>query len=314
MSKVEKLSRIGIREAFPTEPRDFTPWLTENIDVVGETVGFELVSAEREQSTGNFSVDIKAETVDGHSVIIENQYGNSDHDHLGKLITYLSSFNAKVAIWIVENPKQEHINAIAWLNEGENNCDFYLLRVEAIRIGESPAAPLLSVITGPSAEAKQIGSRRKADSENDHRRGEFWKLLLHHTLQSGIRQFASLNSTGKDAWLGSSAGKPGLSYVYWVNQNGCRIELRIDRGKDSDDENLRIFHELMEHQAEIENVFGDSINWADLEGHRVCSLRYDVEGGYKTERGNWDAIIRELSSKMKKLIDATSKHVRNLKL
>ena len=314
MSLVEKISRIGIREAFPIEPRDFTPWLTENIDVVGEAIGFELVSAEREQSTGNFSVDIKAETVDGSAVVIENQYGNSDHDHLGKLITYLSSFQAKVAIWIVESPKQEHINAITWLNEGENNCDFYLLRVEAVRIGESPAAPLLSLIAGPSVESKQIGKKRKDDSENDRLRGEFWRLLLEGSIAMGIRQFNSLTASGKDAWLGSSAGKSGLSYVYWVNQNGCRIELRIDRGKDSEAENLQILNELKQHQNEIENVFGDSINWADLEGYRVCSLRYEVPGGYKSNRNNWEAIILELTSRMKNLIEATSKHVKALKL
>jgi hypothetical protein len=260
MARVEKISRIGIREAFPNEARDFTPWLEENIDVVGEAIGFELASAQREQSTGNFSVDIKAETVDGNIVIIENQYGNSDHDHLGKLITYLSSFQARAAIWIVENPKQEHINAIAWLNEGENNCDFYLLKVEAIRIGESPAAPLLSLITGPSIEAKQIGRKRKDDSENNQLRGEFWRLILQRSIEKGMKQFASLSSTGRDAWLGASAGKSGLSYVYWVNQSGCWIELRIDRGKDSEEENLRIFHDLKQHQVEIETVFGSAIN------------------------------------------------------
>lgn len=314
MKRVEKISRIGIRDAFPIEPRDFTPWLTQNIDVVGEAIGFELVSAEREQSTGNFSVDIKAATVDGSAVVIENQYGNSDHDHLGKLITYLSSFQAKVAIWIVENPKQEHINAITWLNEGENNCDFYLLRVEAIRIGESPAAPLLYLIAGPSVESKQIGKKRKDDSQNDILRGEFWKRLLEESFQVGIRHFNSLTASGKDAWLGSSAGKPGLSYVYWVNQNGCRIELRIDRGKDSDAENLRILNELKLYQVEIESIFGDEVNWADLEGYRVCSLRYEVPGGYKSDKDSWDAIVVELTSKMKKLMDATSKHVKALKL
>ena len=114
--------------------------------------------------------------------------------------------------------------------------------------------------------------------------------------------------------MGSSAGKSGLSYVYWVNQNGCRIELRIDRGKDSDEENLLILNELKEHREEIESVFGASINWADLEGYRVCSLRYEVKGGYKSNRNNWDQIILELTSRMKNLISATEEHVKALKI
>ena len=312
MNKVEKITRIGIRDAFPIEPRDFTPWLTDNIDVVGEAIGIELVSPERELSTGNFNVDIKAETLDGFTVIIENQYGNSDHDHLGKIITYLSSFAAKVAIWIVEIPKQEHINAITWLNEGENNCDFYLLRVEAIRIGESPAAPLLSLIAGPSAASKQIGKKRKVESENDQIRGEFWIQLLEQTQQLGVRQFSTLKATGKDPWLGATAGKKGLTYVYWVNQNVCRVELRIDRGKDSDEENLQIFNQLKTSKEEIETVFGGSLNWAELEGYRVCSVRFDIDGGYKSAKKDWKEIIESTAFRMKKLIESTYKHVKTL--
>ena len=314
MIKVEKITRIDIREAFPLEPKDFTPWLVDNIDVVGEAVGIELVSPEKEQSTGNFSVDIRAETVDGFAVVIENQYGNSDHGHLGQLITYLSSFGARVAIWIVENPKQEHINGIMWLNEGENNCDFYMLRVEAIRIGESPAAPLLSLIAGPSAESKQIGKKRKENTENDQLRGEFWKLLIDKTQEIGIKQSSTLKATGKDPLLAINTGKSGLSFVYWVNQNGCRIELRIDRGKDSDEENLQILNSLMKHQQEIESSFGDSLNWADLEGYRVCSIRYEIEGGYKNGQKKREDIILELATSMKKLIDSTGSYVKTLKI
>lgn len=312
MKKVEKITRIGIREAFPIEPKDFTPWLVNNIDVVGEAIGVELVSPEKEQSTGNFSVDIKAETADGFTVIIENQYGNSDHDHLGKLITYLSSFSASIAIWIVENPKQEHINAIAWLNEGENACDFYLLRVEAIRISDSPAAPLLSLITGPSIESKQIGKKRKVETEDEKLRSEFWDKLMEKTQEQGVKQFATLKASGKVPWVGSTAGVNGLSYVYWVNQNGCRIELRIDRGKDSEEENLKILNQLMANKESIESSFERKLNWADLEGYRVCSVRFDIEGGYKSAQSNWENIINDLASSMKKLIDATSKYVKKL--
>jgi len=314
MSQVEKITRIGIREAFPIEPRHFTPWLRDNIDVVSDAIGLEIVSPESEQSTGNFSVDIKGETVDGDSVVIENQYGNSDHDHLGKLITYLSSFMAKVAIWIVETPKQEHINAITWLNEGENNCDFYLLRVEAIKIGDSPPAPLLSLVAGPSAESKQIGRKRKDDSENDNLRSEFWTELLEISSQIGVRQFASMKASGRDAWIGATAGQKGLTYVYWVNQRNCRIELRIDRGKGSEEENLEILNQLMAHRNEIEQSFGGELNWAELEGYRVCSVRVEIDGGYKNPKEEWNVLLSSLADSMKRLIKATSRQVRAIQL
>jgi hypothetical protein len=314
MSQVDKITRIKIREAFPIEPRDFTPWLTENIDVVGDAIGIELTGAEREQSTGNFSVDIKAQTQSGDVAVIENQYGKSDHDHLGKLITYLSSFDAKVAIWIVETPKQEHINAIAWLNEGENNCDFFLLRVEAIKIGDSPAAPLLSLISGPSAESKQIGRKRQEDSENDKLRAEFWRQLLEKNKASRVKRFDSITARGKDAWIGASAGKTGLTYMYWINQNNCRIELRIDRGKNSEQENLNILQNLKTSKAEIEEVFGSPLIWAELEGYRVCSIRIEFPGGYKSGDNDKAILIDKLANSMKNLIEATSKHVRALRV
>lgn len=314
MIHIEKITRIGIKEAFPIEPKHFTPWLRDNIEVVGDAIGLELASAESEQSTGNFSVDIKAETVDGETVVIENQYGNSDHDHLGKLITYLSSFLARVAVWIVENPKQEHINAINWLNEGENNCDFYLLRVEAIKIGDSPAAPLLSLIAGPSPESKLIGLKRKADSENDELRAKFWSELMEKSTSINLKHFASIKASGRDAWIGTTAGQKGLTYVYWVNQNNCRIELRIDRGKDSDQENLEILEKLKLSKIEIEETYGAELNWAELEGYRVCSIRFEIPGGYKNNPKDWDKILSKLAESMKNLIAATSKHVKALHL
>lgn len=218
MNTVEKITRIPIQEAFRYEAKDFTPWLCENIEVIGNAIGVELINPEREQSTGNFSVDIKAETGYGGVVVIENQYGTSNHDHLGKLITYLSSFNAELAIWIVESPKQEHVNAITWLNEGDNNCDFFLLRVEAIKIGESFPAPLLSLITGPSIESKQIGKIRKEGSENERLRKAYWDLLFEKTNDLKINQFTSITASGRDAWMGATAGLKGLTYAFVIGK------------------------------------------------------------------------------------------------
>jgi hypothetical protein len=161
---IGKISRRPLREVWRHEERDFTVWLRDNIDVLTEQLGFELVNAEREQAAGNFSVDIVAETVDGRRVVIENQLERSDHDHLGKLLTYLASFEASVAIWIVSEPRPEHVLAITWLNQA-NLVDFYLFKVEAVVIGDSAAAPLLSGRprrSSPSATSCDSGSGRRS--------------------------------------------------------------------------------------------------------------------------------------------------------
>jgi hypothetical protein len=314
MNAVDKIIRMPIREAFPFEYKDFTPWICDNIDVIGESVGFEIINPQREQTTGNFNVDIKAENENGDVVIIENQYGASDHDHLGKLITYLTSFDAKAAIWVVETPKQEHINAISWLNEKDNGCDFYLLRVEAIKIGESSLAPLLSKIAGPSEESKQIGKLKKEHTIQDAQRAKFWDQLFISLNKIGLKQFAAVNASGKDSWVGATAGIKGFTYVFWVNQYSTRIELRIDRGKGSDEENLQLLNKLKTHKEEIESFFGSDLNWAELEGYRVCSVRKDFDlGGYKSDEEEWPMIIEKTVGSMHKLIDATKKHLYEFK-
>ena len=161
---IDKLQRVPLREVWRHEAYDFTQWLQENLDILNDTLDLELTSAEREQAAGSFSIDLVAENSDGQTLIIENQLEKSDHDHLGKVITYLTSREASGAIWIVKEPRQEHINAMAWLNES-SNADFYLLKVEAVRIGNSNPAPLLTLIVGPSIEAKVSGKAKQEKVE-----------------------------------------------------------------------------------------------------------------------------------------------------
>jgi len=123
--------------------------LQDNLEVLNEHLETPLASAEREQAAGAFSVDLVAEDDDGRAVVIENQLERSNHDHLGKLLTYLAAFEASTAIWIVAEPRAEHVKAVAWLNDS-SQASVYLLKVEAVRIGDSTPAPLLTKLVGPS--------------------------------------------------------------------------------------------------------------------------------------------------------------------
>lgn len=309
---IERIQRVPLRKVWKHEAHDFTVWLEGNIDVLREIVGFEILNPEREQSSGNFSVDLKAEDASGNSVIIENQLEKSDHDHLGKIITYLAAFDAKVAIWIVSHPRQEHIDAISWLNQGSNDCDFYLLQIEAIQIGNSAPAPLITKIVGPSEEAKQVGRIKQEDSMRHHLRLAFWTRLLEISKQKHTL-FNSISPT-KDTWIGTSAGKRGFQYAYWLTKDSIRAELRIDLGKDSDAENLRFFNQLKTHQKEIETAYGGSLDWNEAEGYRVCIVRQVInEGGYRNPENEWDRIIEKAIDSMKRLEESTKSIVAKLK-
>ncbi|MCD6520442.1 MAG: DUF4268 domain-containing protein, partial [Anaerolineae bacterium] len=149
MARLGKLEKVPLRTIWRNEAYDFTAWLADNLDFLGEAVGLEISFTEREKAVGSFSVDILAEDSDGNVVVIENQLERTDHDHLGKLITYLSNLDAKAAIWISSDPRPEHEAAIHWLNEMlPADTAFYLLKLEAYRIGDSLPAPLLTVVAG----------------------------------------------------------------------------------------------------------------------------------------------------------------------
>jgi len=311
---IDTITRVKLRDIWKHEATDFTVWLVENIDLLKEVVGFELSNAEREQSTGNFSVDIKAEDESGNTVVIENQLEKSDHDHLGKIITYLSAFEAKKAIWIVSEPRQEHIGAINWLNEGENNCDFYLLKIEGIKIGDSNPAPLITKIVGPSIETKQIGKIKKEDSERHRLRLKFWTNLLErsktkHNLFNAI-------SPSKDTWISTSAGLPkGISYAYWLTKNGVRLQIQIDAGKDSEEYNLKAFNAIKKHKEDIESKIGYELNWDEAEGNRMCAIRKQLEsGGYRNDETEWDEIADNAINKMIDLENATKSILKKLKI
>lgn len=136
-SPIGKLQRVALREVWKHEAADFTQWLQDNIDVLNNALDLNLVNVDRERDTGDFSIDLVAEDDGGGTVIIENQLEKSNHDHLGKLITYLTGMSARAAIWIVSDPRPEHVAAVAWLNES-SSAAFYMVKVEAVQIGDSP--------------------------------------------------------------------------------------------------------------------------------------------------------------------------------
>jgi len=293
---IGKIRKVKLREIWKHEAADFTKWLQENPDVIGDIIGLQLFNVEREQSTGNFNVDLRAETSSGEQVIIENQLEKSDHDHLGKIITYLTAFNAKVAIWICSEPRPEHMAAVSWLNES-TDCRFYLLKVEGIQIGDSQPAPLLTLMVGPSDISKTIGSVKREISDKQQLRYSFWEQLLKKSKEK--HQLFSAISPGNYTWIGAGAGKSGISYTFWLTNSEVKIILYIDRGRGSDEENLAIFHQLEEHKTEIENTFGAKLEWLEKPENRACQVkRVCSKKGLDAPKEEWPAIIDTATTEM----------------
>ena len=113
---IGKIKQVPLREIWKREDSDFTVWLKNNIDYLNDVLDFEVSIEEREKRVGSFSLDLYGDDGLGGKVIIENQLEKTDHDHLGKVLTYLTNLDAHRAIWITPQPREEHGRAIDWLN------------------------------------------------------------------------------------------------------------------------------------------------------------------------------------------------------
>lgn len=311
-NSIGRIQRVPLREVWKHEALDFTVWLQQNLDILNDVLDIDLQSAEREQAAGSFNVDLVAEDADGNVIVIENQLEKSNHDHLGKLITYLVSMDAKTAIWIVSEPRPEHVASIAWLNEA-TSAQFYLYKLEAVKIGESEPAPLFTLIVGPSEEAKEVGRSKQELSERHLIRRKFWIQLLelakeNNTIHANI-------SPNNHSWLGAGSGVSGLGFNYGIRKFDTQAELYIDRGKEKDEENKKIYNSLFENREEIEAILGSELDWQSLEGKRACRIVKTIDiGGYRDDEERWDEIHLAMIETMDRLEKALAPFISKLKL
>ncbi|TQD25664.1 DUF4268 domain-containing protein [Methanolobus vulcani] len=311
--KVGKIEKLPLREIWSHEAIDFTPWLEENIEILGEVIGLQLSVVEREKTIGTFSLDLLAEDADSNKVIIENQLETTDHKHLGQVLVYMIGLDAKTAIWICSDARQEHVNVINWLNEiTPADMLFYLIKVEGIKIGDSLPAPLFTVTCAPSEDIKQMGKNKEEFAERHKLRLEFWERMLEK--MKGRTQLHSNKSPTKNYWLSTTAGRPGLSYIYNITKDAASVGLYIDKGKDSEEINRQIFNIFHDKKDDIEANFGGPLIWDVVEGRRYCGIRWDTYDSGLFNQDKWDSLQNKLIDAMIRLERAFKKHIQELNI
>jgi len=307
---ISRLDPVPLRELWKHEEHGFSVWLHENIQILGDALGMRFSDPKREVSVGSFTVDLVAEEENLGRVIIENQLEATDHDHLGKLLTYLTNLEAKTAIWVTPKPRPEHVRAVTWLNETTpDDVSFYLVQVAAYRIGNSAPAPLFTVTVGPSPEGKGFGEQKKQLAERHILRLKFWEGLLELAKKQGVLTHAG-RSAGKESWIGGASGRAGFgfNYVIWMDDDAC-VELYIDTGEL--DENKKIFDSLLSKQAEIERVFGSALEWDRLDDRRACRIRHTLHnGGLSIGESEWTKVQLPMIDAMKRLVEAIKPFIR----
>jgi len=179
--KLEALQETPLREIWNREA-DFTNWLikSKNLKLLSKEIGIAISSdkTQIEVSVGKFRVDILTQEENStRKIVIENQFESTDHDHLGKIITYAAGFDAKIIIWIFEDVRDEHRQAIDWLNENtDEKVNFFAIKIELWKIGNSDPAPKFDIIAQPNYWVKAL-NESKGHTELTIQQFEFWEAL-----------------------------------------------------------------------------------------------------------------------------------------
>lgn len=279
--KLGRLETLSAKSVWLYEAQAFTPWLAENLDLLGKTLGIgELELKSTEVPAGEFRLDILAEDENGSPVLIENQFGKTDHNHLGQLITYIASQRKDAtAIWIAEKIRDDHRAAIDWLNGvTAEGFDFFAVEVEALKIGDSDPAPFFRVVAQPNNWSRAVDARVTADQHLAERhmvRMDYWNSFSEFL--KGKDPTFSVRKNNKDHWHEFKVGRSGFAISATINTQKKRagVELYIHR-----DPLKNAIRELERDRIEIEREIGAALDWQELPGKkasRIALYRHDVD-------------------------------------
>ena len=272
-----KLKKLNLREMWKNEAKDFTPWLAKNIEELSEVLGMELELKQQEAGVGDFSLDILAiDLGTNRTVIIENQITQTDHDHLGKTITYASGFDASVVIWLAESFREEHRQALDWLNQRtDTETEFFGVVIELLQINDSEPAVNFNPIVFPNEWRK---NKRVTTSEISPKMEAYRKYF--QSVIDELRdkyKFTNARKGQPQSWYSFASGYTGITYgINFALGNRARVELYI--GLNSTETNKKIFDLILSQKDDIQKEFGENLEWERLDNKQSSRIAIYRDG------------------------------------
>jgi len=275
-----RLEPVNLREYWQDEARDFTNWLAEegNLSLLSDALGMDLELEGVEVAVGPYKADIVARDLSSDSrVVIENQLEKTNHDHLGKMLTYASGLDATIMIWIAKEFSEEHRRAF----------------------GDSSPAPQFKIVSRPNEYTSEI----KTDSFNSNLTEA---KALYLDLWNGFKQYCTERSTTLNIrkprpqhWFTIAIGRSKFQISLTATQQNRRIGCEVYiRGK-----NAKTAFKLLEVKKEqIEKSLGE-LEWQELPDKQDCRIvlyKYNVE---IKDRDNWQEMYgwyKEIAEKFHK--------------
>jgi hypothetical protein len=302
MTQLGKLEKVDLRKVWPHEARDFSAWLAkeENLNELGQTIGVELSLLGTEVDVGRYRIDILAnDSNTDHKVVIENQLEPTNHDHLGKVITYAAGLDAKYLVWIVKDVLPEHQKAIEWLNEYlDEEIRIFLLRIEVWQIGDSAFAPKFEIVSAKNDWAAVVkrSASSGAFSDTKLKQQQFWIEMCEYI--RNIDASMRLQTPLPQHWFNFSLGSSLAHLATTVNtkQNRFAVDMYISNDK-------ALFQFLKEDEEDLKKAIGLDLHW--FEGEKASGFRVfrQVENVFdesqKDENFKW---LYEMVLKLRKVL------------
>lgn len=305
---IGKLTEVDVRDLWKHEQYDFSEWLakTANIEYLNDILGLTLTDVDKEVYVGPYRCDLVAkDETSGITVIVENQLEATNHDHLGKIITYASGLDASVIVWIVKDAKEEHRSAIEWLNNNTTkDINFFLIEIHAYKIGDSDPAPKFEVVEKPNDFVKR-GKTKTTDSELNKSQSErlvFWEQF-NETIVARGKPF-NLRKATTDHWYDVAIGISGAHIsINLVNkEHVVVIEVYI-----SDDKEL--FDSLFANKESIEASLGFELDWDRLDGKKASRIKHYIDGLDFDDHSNYNELMNEIIDTAVKMRNTFKKYL-----
>jgi hypothetical protein len=263
-----ELSQVDLQKFWLNEAANFTPWLAknENLERLSSALGMELEKEGVEVHVGPYRADIVARDLSSETrAVIENQLGKTDHDHLGKAITYASGLDARILIWIAKKFSEEHRRALDFLNENAApNLLCYGVEIQLWKIDDSRPAPVFNIVSSPNEYP--LITNEEGLSETKSLYLEFWTAFKDYCSAQGT------SLTLRKPWsrhrysiaVGRSKFSVSLTASVQKERIGCELYLR---GASA----VTNFKLLLQQKEEIEAATGP-LEWKELPHRQDCRI------------------------------------------
>ncbi len=302
-----QLETVDIKSVWSHEAHSFTPWLLANYDELAKVVGIDIELSHSEHAVGGFSLDlIGKDSITEDVVIIENQLEQSDHTHLGQILTYAAGTDAKNIIWVAPKFRDEHRAAIDWLNSRtDESTRFFAVVVSAVKIGDSNVAPRFELVSQPNDWNKSF-KQQTVPTENQSEKSlsyqDFWGQFLGH-IAVERPGWTNSKTPARGNWMNLKSGTSSLSYG--LNFPGgatpmLRAEFYIFDSNDSARNTAR-YEYLLDRKEEIEAKFGGELSWEALPGKSACRIAVYQPNASVDETERWSEYTNWFVEKIGKL-------------